>query len=118
MDDEDFIRDIVGAFLAMEGYEVLEAKNGQEALEICVDAQRDGKPVGGAVFDLVIPGGPGGRDAIVDFRRIFPDMPIFASSGASADPIMEQPTEHGFTGSICKPFKMNELMALLQAHLK
>ena len=66
-----------------------------------------------ALFDLTIPGQMGGKEAVIEIRKICPDIPIFASSGYSEDAIMANPTEFGFTDSIAKPFKLEELSNLL-----
>jgi CheY-like chemotaxis protein len=118
MDDEDFMREIVGEMLTSMGYNLIEAKNGEEALRFSVDAEKQGKPIFGAFFDLTIPGGMGGREAIVEFRKKFPDMPVFASSGFSEDPVMARPKEFGFTDSIRKPFRIDDLAEMLNKHLK
>jgi two-component system, cell cycle sensor histidine kinase and response regulator CckA len=118
MDDEDFMREIVGEMLTSMGYSIIEARNGEEALRFSVDAEKQGNLISGALFDLTIPGGVGGREAIVEFRKEFPDMPVFASSGFSDDPVMARPAEFGFTDSIRKPFKKGDLAEMLNKHLK
>ncbi|MFZ2957205.1 MAG: ATP-binding protein [Candidatus Ozemobacteraceae bacterium] len=116
MDDEPSIREILGSSLKGMGYTVLEAKDGEEALRICDDAVKDGKPIDGAFFDLTIPGGMGGKEAIVQLRKQYPDVPVYASSGYSEDPVMARPTEYGFTDSIRKPYRKDELVAMLNRH--
>jgi PAS domain S-box-containing protein len=117
MDDEENIRDIVCEMLCEMGYSVVQAKNGQEALALCAQSQKSGTPFCCAFFDLTIPGGMGGKDAIVELRKFMPDLPVFASSGFSEGMVMANPEEYGFTGCIPKPFHMYELGALLQTHL-
>jgi two-component system cell cycle sensor histidine kinase/response regulator CckA len=118
MDDEDFMREITGEMLTTMGYTCFDAKDGKEALRLCAEAMEQGHPIIGALFDLTIPGGMGGKEAIVELRKKFPNMAVFASSGFSEDPIMAYPTEFGFTDSIRKPFKKNELAEMLDKHLK
>jgi two-component system, cell cycle sensor histidine kinase and response regulator CckA len=116
MDDEKFIRDIVCAMLKAMDYTIFEAANGEEALLLCAETMKKGKPIVGALFDLTIPGGIGGKEAIVELRKNLPDMPVFASSGFSEDPVMARPTEFGFTDSIRKPFRKNDLAQMLNKH--
>jgi hypothetical protein len=40
-------------------------------------------------------------------------MPVFASSGFSEDPVISKPQDYGFTGSIRKPYRKDELSELL-----
>jgi PAS domain S-box-containing protein len=117
MDDEDFMREIVGEMLTTMGYTLIKAKEGEEALRLCAEARKNGKPLIGALFDLTVPGGMGGKEAIVELRKDFPDLPVFASSGFSEDPIMARPAEFGFTDSIRKPFKKGDLAEMLNKHL-
>ena len=85
------------------GYSVIEAKDGEEALGLCGDAAIDGTTIAGAILDLTIPGGMCGKETIVHLRKRYPNLPVFASSGYSEDPVMERPLEYGFTDSIRKP---------------
>ena len=118
MDDEEFMREIIGTMLKEMGYAVLEARNGEEALRLCVDAHKKGTAISAAVLDLTIPGGMGGKETIVEMRKICPDMPVFASSGFSEDPVMSNPADYGFTASIRKPYRKDELAEVLNRNMK
>lgn len=118
MDDENYMREIVGDMLATMGYTILKAENGDEALRICTETQLQGNLISGAIFDLTIPGGMGGKETVAKFRESYPDIPIFASSGFSEDPVMAQPSEFGFTDSIRKPFKKGDLAEMLNKYMK
>jgi len=116
MDDEAFVRNIVRALLQNLGYSVVEAKDGDEALQLLTATE--GPTIDAAIFDLTIPGGMGGKEAIVEVRKRFPDLPVFVSSGYSSDPVMSQPLEYGFTDSLGKPYLKEDLAKLLSRHLK
>lgn len=116
MDDEACIREIVTSFLESMGYKTFEAKNGEEALLICADASKNSQQLAGAILDLTIPGGMGGKETISLIRKDFPHLRVYASSGYSEDPVMARPTEYGFTDSIRKPFRKDELATLLNKH--
>ncbi|OQA07942.1 MAG: Blue-light-activated protein [bacterium ADurb.Bin374] len=116
MDDEPSIREILGLILEGMGYTVFEAKDGQNALRVCAEAAKNGTPIDGAFFDLTIPGGMGGKEAILLLRSEYPTMPVYASSGYSDDPVMSRPTEYGFTDSIRKPYRKEDLAAMLNRH--
>ncbi|MBI9102087.1 MAG: transporter substrate-binding domain-containing protein [Spirochaetales bacterium] len=117
MDDEDFIREVVGMRLKTMGYTIIEAQDGQEALARCKEKSEKGGSFSFALFDLTIPGAMGGKDAIMELRKIFPEIPVFASSGYSEDPIMANPRDFGFTDSIRKPFRATELSEMLNKYL-
>ncbi len=116
MDDEASIREVLGVALGGMGYTILEARDGMEALRLCAESAARGAPVGGAFFDLTIPGGMGGKEAIGHLRKLYPLMPVYASSGYSEDSVMTRPTEFGFTDSIHKPYRKDELAAMLNRH--
>ena len=99
------------------GYSVIYARDGEDAIKLCIDHEQNGGPVDAAIFDLTIPGGMGGKEALIEIRKRYPDMPVFASSGFSEDPIMSHPAEYGFTASIRKPYRRDEMAELLNNHL-
>ena len=117
MDDEDFIREIAGELIEIMGYKPLFAKEGEEALKLCADASDKDEPVVAALLDLTIPGGMGGKETVTELKKMYPHIPVFASSGFSEDYIMSHPSEYGFTASIRKPYRKNELAELLNRYL-
>jgi len=118
MDDEDYMREILGDMLIKLGYTYLEARNGEEALRLCDEAITHGKPLRYALFDLTVPGGMGGKEAVVKLRERLPEIPVFAASGFSEDPVMANPSGFGFIDSIRKPFKKRELAEMLNKYFK
>jgi CheY-like chemotaxis protein len=68
-------------------------------------------------FDLTIPGGMGGKEAISEIRRLNPQIPVFVMSGYADDTVMENPADDGFTDSVCKPFTIRELSEMLHRSL-
>ncbi|MBF0498860.1 MAG: response regulator [Candidatus Riflebacteria bacterium] len=116
MDDETYIREILSQILQGLGYTTVEAKNSEEALRFCDDAAKAGSPIDGAFLDLTIPGGIGGKEVILQLRKQYPNVPVYASSGYSDDPVMARPTEFGFTDSIRKPYRKDELIEILNRH--
>jgi CheY-like chemotaxis protein len=118
MDDEDFIREIVCKMVKTMGYSCIEGKNGYEVLSIATKATEENQPISGAIFDLTIPGSMGGKETIVEFRKLFTDIPVFASSGFSEDSTMAKPRDYVFTDSIRKPFKEIELAELLEKYIE
>ncbi len=114
MDDEDFIREIVGTMLEDMGYSVALAKDGQEALSFFAEAERSGQRFDASILDMTIPGGAGGKDVARSMKNISPGAVIIASSGYSEDPVISNPTGHGFTDRIIKPYLKNDLSELLK----
>jgi CheY-like chemotaxis protein len=118
MDDEEVILNTFRTILEKFGYEVICKKNGKEAIDFVsseIDAKRE---IRGMIFDLTIPGGMGGREAIDEIRKMNVRAPAFVTSGYAEDPIMANPAEYGFTASLSKPFRKVELSVLLNKHIK
>jgi len=109
VDDDKAFRFAMRKALGRLGYEVHEAQNGEEAIELFRAARQSGAPMDLAVLDLTVPGGMGGLECLHRLREIDPDVPAIVSSGYSNDPIMAEHRRHGFDGCIVKPFRMQEL---------
>ncbi len=104
MDDQELIRDTVGAILNAAGYEVEFARDGKEAIDMYARAVSSSKPFDLVVMDLTIPGGMGGKEAIKALRSLYPGVKAIVSSGYSSDPVMAEYEKHGFDGMIIKPY--------------
>jgi two-component system cell cycle sensor histidine kinase/response regulator CckA len=70
VDDDDMVRELAREALRMSGYTVLEARRGEEALQIC--EQQTG-PIHLLLTDVMIPG-MGGRDLARQAARLRPEM--------------------------------------------
>jgi CheY-like chemotaxis protein len=117
MDDEEVIRDTIGEMLRVFGYTPKFAGCGREALELLDKETKAQHTVIGMILDLTVPGAMGGKDAIVEIRKLNPQIPVFVASGYADDPVMQHPTEYGFTASIPKPFTRNILADMLSNYL-
>jgi CheY-like chemotaxis protein len=109
MDDDEAVRDVAGAMLRKLGYETASARDGAEAIELYENARNSSRPFDAVIMDLTIPGGMGGREAIKKLLEIAPDAKAIVSSGYSNDPIMAEYAKYGFSGVVCKPYKLKEL---------
>ncbi|MBD3183301.1 response regulator, partial [Candidatus Poribacteria bacterium] len=113
MDDEEIIRNLVSEILIKIGYEVKTAKNGQDAINLYIKAQKTGKPFALVILDLNIQYGMGGIDTINQIKKINPHVKAILTSGYSSDPAIKNYTKHGFNNVIIKPFKFKELSQVL-----
>lgn len=115
MDDEEIILDVVSLLLKVMGYDVALARNGKDALEAVKDALQAGQPFVGAILDLTIPGGLGGKDIVHDLLALDPAIRVIASSGYSNDPVMSNPSEYGFAACLIKPYRKSDLSLVLES---
>jgi DNA-binding NarL/FixJ family response regulator len=61
------------------------------------------------IMDLTVPGGMGGKDAVIKLREIDPAARVIVSSGYYTDPIMANYKDYGFDGVVPKPYQIDEL---------
>lgn len=113
MDDNAAIREVVGNILASAGYRVLPATNGHEAIALYSEYLAQGKAVDCLILDLSIPRGMGGKNTMEAILRLNPRAKGIVSSGHTADPVVTDYQKHGFAAAINKPFKMEELLAVV-----
>jgi len=117
MDDEEIMREILTDMLKSFGYDVVCTADGKEAADYVSESLKTQRTLSGMIFDLTVPGGMGGLEAISEIRKIDASTPAFIASGYTDGSVMENPAAHGFTASIIKPFKRAELMEMLERHL-
>lgn len=112
VEDEDLLREGIEEVLEFNGYRVMTASNGEQALE-CLEHNT----VNLIITDLVMPT-MNGVEFIGRVREKRPELPIVVASG-SPGAVMKRlgiDTIHvpGATVSIMKPFKSNDLLALVK----
>ncbi|MBF0199021.1 MAG: PAS domain S-box protein [Planctomycetes bacterium] len=117
MDDERVMREVIGEMLEDLGFSVVLTKSGEEALAWIEDEANRHHALVGMIFDLTIPGGMGGKEAIVKIRESGVEVPVFVASGYAGDPIMSNPKNYGFSASISKPFQISELAKMLEDNI-
>jgi two-component system cell cycle sensor histidine kinase/response regulator CckA len=115
MDDEDVIRRVAGRMLALAGHEAVFAADGDEAIRAYTAARKSGHAFDVVIFDLTVPGGMGGKEALQELLKTDPGIRAIASSGYSNDPIMANPRGFGFGTSLPKPYDIPDLLRALEA---
>lgn len=113
MDDDKYLRIMVGEMLEMLGYDADFAKDGDEAIALYKKNMESGKPYDAVILDLTIPGAMGGKDVIKILLEIDHKVKAIVSSGYSDDPVMSNFREYGFKGMMPKPFDDNALGKVL-----
>jgi len=106
VDDEADLLEIVSDRLQAEGYRVLTARDGVEALE----RARAARP-GCIILDLKMPR-LSGLDALVELRRAAPDARVIVLTGSPNRPLAEACRARGADEFLLKPFDPGELLRL------
>lgn len=110
VDDEEIIRDTGKALLETLGYNVLEASNGWDALEIYKNRQNDILLI---ILDVMMPK-MNGKETFIKLKEINPLVNVLISSGFSIDGAAREIIDLGAKGFIQKPYNMKELSKQLK----
>jgi DNA-binding response OmpR family regulator len=112
VDDEKTVRDLIRWILEEAGFTVLEAGDGDEALEVFRSSGADL-----VLTDLVMPDREG-IETITELRRIDRSARIIAMSGAiDSDTYLKLAGTLGAVCTLNKPFRRDELLAAIDAAL-
>jgi signal transduction histidine kinase/ActR/RegA family two-component response regulator len=118
LEDDQMMLDCTRMLGQRIGYEAAGAKNGEEAVQMYLEAYQQEKPFDLVILDLTIKGGMGGKETVSILRKIDPSMKAVISSGYSQDPVMSQFVEYGFDGALAKPYNMQQLEEILHRVLQ
>ncbi len=105
VEDDDSVRELASEILQMNGYEVIEASNGVDAISV-FDAQK--KPVDLVVTDLIMPQ-MGGRDLAKHVTPKNPDLKVLFLSGYTDSAVVRQGLLEPGSFFLQKPFTPAEL---------
>ncbi|MFQ5576448.1 MAG: ATP-binding protein [Anaerolineae bacterium] len=109
MDDDEVVREVVTQILERFGCTVTAVADGAAAIEAYTRAADTDTPFDIVMFDLTVPGGMGGKEAIEKLLALDPDVKAIVASGYSNDPVMSNPEQYGFKQVIAKPFDLEEV---------
>jgi PAS domain S-box-containing protein len=118
MDDEEMVRQVTAEILASLGYEVVTAKDGEEAVRAYKESVESCRTFDAVILDLTVPGGMGGKEAVRRMKEIDPEVKAIICSGYSGDSAMANCEENGFRGVIPKPYSVEELSKVLSSVIR
>jgi len=104
-DDEEDVRAVVHAMLETLGYEVIEARDGLDAVEIF---RQRAAEIDLVILDLVMPRLTG-EAALAQMRRIAPAVRAILVSGYDESGRIGEIVDAGFGGFLQKPFRRQDL---------
>ena len=110
-DDEALIRNVIKEYLTLENYEVLEAKNGLEAIDIIQENDVDL-----VVMDIMMPK-MDGYQAVREIKKI-KDVPFIMLSARNEEFDKLIGFDIGIDDYVTKPFSPKELIARIKAVTK
>ena len=101
VEDEEMVRVMARRALQEYGYEVLEAADGQSAMDILASAA---DPVQLVLCDIVMPG-MSGQELAAALGRAAPDAAVLYMSGYTGDDVVRKQLIHPTASFIQKPFR-------------
>ncbi|HEY3381617.1 MAG TPA: ATP-binding protein [Vicinamibacterales bacterium] len=113
MDDDAMVARVVSRMLAQMGCEVAAARDGTEAIAAYEAAIAAGRRFDLVILDLTVPGGMGGREAVVRLREVDPGVRAVVSSGYSGDATVSDFAAFGFIGVLRKPYNLEDVRRVL-----
>lgn len=118
IDDDENIRRLLRAILEPEGYQVLEAPDGDKGIK-----EYQNNPTDLVITDLIMPGKEG-IETIRDLRREFPNVKIIAVSGGGRigpDSYLKMAKGVGALCTLSKPIDrsglLNAVKEVMEMHL-
>tara|TARA_R100000027_G_scaffold63666_3_gene56550 strand:+ start:3905 stop:4891 length:987 start_codon:yes stop_codon:yes gene_type:complete len=112
LDDDPMVLQILIEMLEYLGWEVVSYSDGRDIVRRYRDDQQRGDPFDLVILDLTVPQGLGGAETGGILRELDPNVRMYISSGWE-EGIMSDPGLHGFSGSLKKPYTLEELSQIL-----
>ncbi len=117
MDDEEIIRTLISDILKGFGCTVETATNGDEAIRLYQQALHEQTKFDIAIFDLTVPGGVGGKEAIQKLLQIDSQAKVIVSSGYADDPVLAHYSDYGFKDFLVKPFTIKKIQDVIEKNI-
>ena len=114
MDDEEQIGLIVKKILEKQGHSVLICKNGNECITLFQESLKTNQEFDLIILDLTVKDGLGGLKTIKKLKKIKTSIEVIAMSGYHDSDVIKNPKNHGFVGSIQKPFSYKDIQEKIQ----
>src|SRR4051794_20465876 len=113
VDDEEVLRDVLDAVLRREGFEVVMAASGEEALSILDEDDS----IDLVILDIMLPG-ISGIDTLRSIRVSTPSLPVIIITAFSSIDGAIEAMKHGAFHYIPKPFKNEEVVLTVNKALE
>jgi len=116
VDDQVYVRQAVSLVLSRAGYEVVEAEDGGKAIRLMAE-DNNGSRVDTIICDLQMPT-VDGNEAITQFKRHYPDVPIIIMTGAPDFILTEILKNQGVTDYLIKPVRDQRILEVIRGTVR
>jgi two-component system, cell cycle sensor histidine kinase and response regulator CckA len=113
VEDEDALRKASAEFLSLRGYNVLEARDGLDALSVTKSHE---SPIHLAITDVVMPHMSGGQLA-KELETLRPDMRVLFVSGYAGQTVLDHKVIDVESNFLQKPFTLTQLASKVRTTL-
>jgi two-component system cell cycle sensor histidine kinase/response regulator CckA len=120
VDDQEMVRTLVADLLSDLNYEVITAKDGQDAVDLygrmmqqAKEQDRQEHPVDLVILDMVLPK-IDGWETFDRLRQINPDVRVILSSGYDVDDRVKDVLSRGAADYIQKPYHIEALLNMVR----
>ena len=110
VDDHELVRNLVVSMLTNEGFNVLSAASGPEAIEVI----HEDSNVHCVLQDLSMPN-MSGEEVILEISHIRPDLSVLVYSADEETTVAHRLTHLGIAGYVQKPFDPEVLITKIRA---
>jgi DNA-binding NtrC family response regulator len=108
VDDEEGMRMTLAANLELEGYEVIEAKDGYEAIGLI-----EREPFSVVVTDIRMPG-INGLDTYRAIKKIRPEVTVVMMTAFALERLVDEGIQEGVFTVLSKPFSVDHLLDVVE----
>jgi CheY-like chemotaxis protein len=106
VEDEGSLRGAVSTFLRKKGFSIIEASDGESAVEIF---RENAERIDAILLDMTLPGLPGSK-VLEEVRRISPATRVVVTTAYSRDTVMPDWEQAAF---LRKPYQLRDLLSVL-----
>ncbi len=114
VDDEPMLRELVADVLKEQGYTILVASNGKEAVELYEEAK---EKIDLVILDMIMPE-MDGQATFRALRTLSPNLKVLISSGFSQDNAVQRLLSDGAAGFVGKPYQTEDLVKAVANQLR
>jgi CheY-like chemotaxis protein len=114
VEDNESVREISVSILTDQGYEVVEANDGNEALKFL----NDGSSFDLLFTDVILPGGMNGADLADEAKRLHPGIKVLYTTGYVEHSVLHNGIVDQGVTIVNKPYRRAELLEKVRASLE
>lgn len=112
-EDDDLVLSLIRTALALQGYKILTAKDGEQALQ---KFRRHSEMIALAIIDFTMPR-LSGEAVTREIHRSFPSLPVILTSGHGRSAELERLISEPHIDYLSKPFSISALLDQVEATL-